>query len=63
MFTFMRPEVGCDTHITGVDEIVAAPWQLDADGTLAIPDTPGLGLQLDPDAIARHGDAPLLDSA
>jgi L-alanine-DL-glutamate epimerase-like enolase superfamily enzyme len=42
-----------------VDEIVAEPWRLDADGMLAIPDGPGLGIQLDPDAIARYGDAPL----
>jgi len=42
-----------------VDEIVAEPWRLDADGMLAIPNGPGLGIQLDPDAIARYGDAPL----
>ena len=43
-----------------MDEIVAEPWRLDDDGMLAIPDSPGLGIQLDPDAIARYGDAPLL---
>jgi L-alanine-DL-glutamate epimerase-like enolase superfamily enzyme len=42
-----------------VDEIVAEPWRLDADGMLAIPDRPGLGIRLDADAIARYGDAPL----
>jgi D-galactarolactone cycloisomerase len=42
-----------------VDEIVAQPWRLDDDGMLAIPDSPGLGIALDPDAIARYGDAPL----
>ena len=42
-----------------VDELVAEPWRLDADGMLAIPDRPGLGIRLDPDAIARYGDRPL----
>jgi D-galactarolactone cycloisomerase len=42
-----------------VDEIVTEPWRLDDDGMLAIPNRPGLGIQLDPDAIARFGDAPL----
>jgi L-alanine-DL-glutamate epimerase-like enolase superfamily enzyme len=42
-----------------VDEIVTGPWRLDADGMLAIPDAPGLGIQLDPDAVARYGDAPM----
>jgi D-galactarolactone cycloisomerase len=44
-------------YITGspyVDEIVATPWQLDADGMLAIPATPGLGIDLDPDAVRRY---------
>jgi D-galactarolactone cycloisomerase len=52
-------------YITGspyVDEIVAAPWQLDADGMLAIPATPGLGIDLDPDAVRRYSRGePLLD--
>jgi D-galactarolactone cycloisomerase len=42
-----------------VDDIVSDPWQLDADGMLAIPDAPGLGVRLDPDAVARYGDAPI----
>ena len=29
-------------------------WRLDGDGMLAIPTTPGLGLQLDPDAVAKY---------
>lgn len=35
-----------------VDDAVAAPWQLDAEGMLAIPEAPGLGLALDIDALA-----------
>ncbi len=37
-------------YLTGspyIDDIVAEPWRLDADGMLAIPDRPGLGVALD----------------
>ncbi len=37
-----------------IDEIAAGGWQLDADGMLAIPDGPGLGLRLDLDALAKY---------
>jgi L-alanine-DL-glutamate epimerase-like enolase superfamily enzyme len=37
-----------------VDEIVAEPWRLDAEGMLPIPSAPGLGLRLDPEALARY---------
>jgi L-alanine-DL-glutamate epimerase-like enolase superfamily enzyme len=39
-----------------IDEIVAEPWKLDADGMLSIPNGPGLGLRLDFDAVARFTD-------
>jgi D-galactarolactone cycloisomerase len=45
-------------YLTGspyVDAIVAEPWQLDADGMLAIPDKPGLSIELDLDAVSRYG--------
>jgi D-galactarolactone cycloisomerase len=44
-------------YITGspyVDEILEGGWQLDADGFLPIPYGPGLGIELDQDAIARY---------
>ena len=45
-----------------IDEIVADRWQLDEDGMLPIPDTPGLGIELDWDAVARYtGGRRLLD--
>ena len=45
-----------------VDGIVARPWQLDADGMLPIPAAPGLGLTLDPEAVARYtGERAFLD--
>ena len=41
-----------------VDDIVATPWKLDPDGMLAIPAGPGLGVDLNPDALARCGGGP-----
>lgn len=43
-------------YITGspfIDAIVGEPFRLDDDGWLAIPDKPGLGVDLNPDAVAR----------
>ncbi len=37
-----------------IDELAAGGWPLDVDGMLAIPSTPGLGLTLDDDAVARY---------
>lgn len=51
-------------YLTGspfIDEITAGGWHLDADGMLAIPNRPGLGLTLDPDAVKKYtGGAKLL---
>jgi L-alanine-DL-glutamate epimerase-like enolase superfamily enzyme len=44
-------------YLTGspyIDAIVAEPWRLDADGMLAIPDRPGLGVALDHDRVAHY---------
>lgn len=43
-------------YLTGasyIDDIVAEPWQLDDEGMLLIPEAPGLGVKLDPDAVSR----------
>jgi D-galactarolactone cycloisomerase len=37
-----------------IDELTVGGWKLDHDGMLAIPDAPGLGVQLDPGAIAKY---------
>ena len=37
-----------------IDEIVAEPWRLDADGMLAIPEAPGLGLKLNREAVEKY---------
>lgn len=51
-------------YLTGspfIDELVVDRWQLDVDGMLTIPDAPGLGLELDPDMVAKYtGGASLL---
>jgi len=51
------PDTNLVEYITGspyLDEIAAGGWKLDADGMLPIPDTPGLGLTLDMDAVAKY---------
>ncbi|HAY81465.1 MAG TPA: mandelate racemase [Planctomycetaceae bacterium] len=40
-----------------IEEIVTEPFQLDADGFLAIPETPGLGIELDRDVLQRFARA------
>jgi L-alanine-DL-glutamate epimerase-like enolase superfamily enzyme len=37
-----------------IDEIVANPWRLDAEGMLPISDAPGLGLKLNREAVAKY---------
>jgi len=51
------PDTDLVEYLTGspyVDDIAEGGWQLDADGMLPIPDAPGLGVELDRDAVARH---------
>jgi D-galactarolactone cycloisomerase len=51
------PDIDLVEYITGspyVDELVSGGWKLDAEGTLAIPDAPGLGLTIDADALAKY---------
>jgi L-alanine-DL-glutamate epimerase-like enolase superfamily enzyme len=51
------PETDLVEYLTGsayVDELVEGGWGLDEDGMLAIPDTPGLGVNLDFDAVAHY---------
>lgn len=58
------PDVDLVEYIGGspyVDDITIGGWQLDSDGFLGIPDAPGLGIAIDPDAVARYAhDASLL---
>ena len=51
-------------YLTGspfIDDLAVGGWNLDANGMLDIPAEPGLGLELDPDALKRYtGNADLL---
>jgi D-galactarolactone cycloisomerase len=42
------------TGVPYIEEIITAPFQLDADGLLSVPTGPGLGITLNPDALARY---------
>jgi D-galactarolactone cycloisomerase len=41
-----------------IDEIVTSPFKLDGDGMLPIPTGPGLGVELDPEGLARYSRRP-----
>jgi L-alanine-DL-glutamate epimerase-like enolase superfamily enzyme len=38
-----------------LDDLITEPFKPDADGYLTVPDRPGLGIQLNPDALRRFG--------
>jgi D-galactarolactone cycloisomerase len=51
------PEVDLIEYLTGspfIDNITARGWKLNADGTLPIPDGPGLCVTIDLDGVARY---------
>jgi L-alanine-DL-glutamate epimerase-like enolase superfamily enzyme len=51
------PDTDLVEYLTGspfIDEIAAGGWKLDADGMLAIPDKPGLGIEIDMAALAEY---------
>ena len=51
------PDTDLVEYLTGspfIDEIVGEHWKLDADGMLAIPSKPGLGVELDMDAVEKY---------
>jgi L-alanine-DL-glutamate epimerase-like enolase superfamily enzyme len=51
------PETDLVEYLTGspfIDEIVMNRWELDADGMLAIPSKPGLGVELNVDAVRKY---------
>ncbi|MCS7024985.1 MAG: mandelate racemase/muconate lactonizing enzyme family protein [Bryobacteraceae bacterium] len=50
------PDTDLVEYLTGapfIDELVTKPWQLDSDGMLAIPDRPGLGVEINLEALAK----------
>jgi hypothetical protein len=38
------------------DALLTEPVLADADGTVAVPDRPGLGIEIDEELLARHGE-------
>lgn len=51
------PDTDLVEYLTGspyVDDLAAGGWRLDDDGMLAIPERPGLGLELDLEALSRY---------
>jgi len=51
------PQTDMVEYLTGspyVDELVEEKWKLDADGMLAVPSGPGLGISLDLDAVEEY---------
>jgi L-alanine-DL-glutamate epimerase-like enolase superfamily enzyme len=42
------------TGVAYIDELIDPPFRLDADGMLAVPTGPGLGITLDPEALAKY---------
>ncbi|HEY7037107.1 MAG TPA: enolase C-terminal domain-like protein, partial [Thermomicrobiales bacterium] len=52
------PDTDLVEYLTGsvyVDDLVLGGWHLDDEGMLPIPTSPGLGIDLDPDAVAKYG--------
>ncbi|CAN3131660.1 mandelate racemase/muconate lactonizing enzyme family protein [Mycobacterium sp. smrl_JER01] len=46
-----------------IDDLILGGWSLDGDGMLAVPDSAGLGVALDPDALTRYGTNPTFAEA
>jgi L-alanine-DL-glutamate epimerase-like enolase superfamily enzyme len=43
------------TGVAYIEELIDPPFRLDADGLLRVPSGPGLGISLNPDALAKYG--------
>ncbi|MGP4056417.1 mandelate racemase/muconate lactonizing enzyme family protein [Mycobacterium sp. 4D054] len=46
-----------------IDDLILGGWALDAEGMLAVPDVPGLGVALDPETLHRYGTDPMFAQA
>ena len=58
------PDTDLVEYLTGspfIDELAAGGWQLDGDGMLAIPATPGLGLGINLDALEKYSRVSVTD--
>ena len=53
------PKTDLVEYMTGspyIDEMTVGGWKLDGNGMLPIPDTPGLGIEVDTDVVARYSE-------
>ncbi len=51
------PNIDLVEYLTGspfIDDLVEGRWRLESDGTLAIPNTPGLGITINMEAVVRY---------
>jgi len=51
------PDTDLVEYLTGspfIDDLVVGGWPMDSEGLLPIPDRPGLGLSLNPEALAKY---------
>ena len=51
------PNIDLVEYLTGspfIDDLVEGGWRLETDGTLAIPSGPGLGININTEAVARY---------
>jgi D-galactarolactone cycloisomerase len=58
------PDTDLVEYLTGsafIDSLVVDAWSLDADGMLAIPDKPGLGIDVDLSALAEYSRTPFAE--
>ncbi len=58
------PDTDLVEYLTGspfIDEIAEGGWELDADGMLAIPSKPGLGLEISLDAVSKYSRVSMAD--
>jgi L-alanine-DL-glutamate epimerase-like enolase superfamily enzyme len=42
------------TGVEYIEELIDPPFKLDQDGLLSVPTGPGLGIQLNPEAVKRY---------
>ena len=59
------PDTDLVEYIAGsayVDDLAAHAWELDDEGMLTIPDSPGLGIVIDPDKLAKYTDRRTADT-
>ena len=58
------PDTDLVEYLTGspfIDDIAAGGWRLDSEDMLPIPATPGLGIEINLDALAEYSWTPLTD--